>query len=80
MQIKLLVEGGEMQPGPVLSQKLGPAGINIGSVIQKVNDATKAFKGMKVPVEVDIDVATKDIHVLVFSPPVAELLKKRTWH
>lgn len=76
MQVKLLVEGGEMQPGPALSQKLGPAGINIGQVIQKVNDATKNFKGMKVPVEIDIDVSTKNIEIKVFSPPVSELLKK----
>ncbi|MDP3992000.1 MAG: 50S ribosomal protein L11 [Nanoarchaeota archaeon] len=76
MQVKLLVEGGDMQPGPALSQKLGPAGINIGQVIQKVNDATRGFKGMKVPVEVDIDMSTKSIEIKVFSPPVAELLKK----
>jgi large subunit ribosomal protein L11 len=75
MQVKILVEGGNMQPGPALSQKLGPAGINIGQVIQKVNDATKGFKGMKVPVEVEID-SSKNIEVKVFSPPVAELLKK----
>ncbi len=76
MQVKLLVDGGEMQPGPALSQKLGPAGINIGQVIQKVNDATKNFKGMKVPVEVDVDMSTKEIEIKVFSPPVSELLKK----
>lgn len=76
MQVKLLVEGGNMQPGPALSQKLGPAGINIGQVIQKVNDATKNFTGMKVPVEVEIDMSTKNIDIKVFSPPVAELLKK----
>ena len=76
MQVKLLVEGGDMQPGPALSQKLGPAGINIGQVIQKVNEATKNFKGMKVPVEVEIDLSTKNVDIKVFSPPVTELLKK----
>lgn len=76
MQIKLLVEGGSMAPGPSLSQKLGPAGINIGKVIQSVNDATKNFKGLKVPVELDINVSTKDFEVKVFSPPVSELIKK----
>jgi large subunit ribosomal protein L11 len=76
MQIKLLVEGGAMKPGPALSQKLGPAGINIGQVISKVNDATKEFKGMKVPVELNVDTKTKDFEVEVFSPPVSELLKK----
>ena len=76
MQIKLLVEGGAMQPGPALSQKLGPAGINLGQVISKVNDATKDFKGLKVPVELDVDTGTKEFNVQVFSPPASELLKK----
>ena len=76
MQIKLLVEGGSMQPGPALSQKLGPAGININQVIQKINDSTKDFKGLKVPVELDVDLGTKEFNILVFSPPVSELLKK----
>jgi len=76
MQIKLLVEGGSMQPGPALSQKLGPAGINVNQVIQKVNDATKDFKGLKVPVELDVDLASKSFDVKVFSPPVSELLKR----
>jgi len=76
MQIKLLAEGGAMKPGPALSQKLGPAGVPINNVIQKVNEATKDFKGMKVPVELEINLDTKNIEVKVFSPPVAELLKK----
>ena len=76
MQIKLLVEGGEMKPGPVLSQKLGPAGIPINQVIQKINDATKDFKGMKVPVELEINPSTKTFEINVFSPPTSELLKK----
>ena len=76
MKIKLLVEGGAMQPGPVLSQKLGPAGVNLGQVISKVNEVTKDFKGLKVPIELDINPSTKDFEVQVFSPPVSELLKK----
>lgn len=76
MIIKILAEGGEMKPGPALSQKLGPIGINVGQVIQKVNDATKDFKGMKVPVELNIDSLTKEFSVNIFSPPVSELLKK----
>ena len=76
MQIKLLAEGGNLTPGPALSQKLGPAGINMNVVIQKVNEATKDFKGMKVPVEIEIDTATKAIMIKVSSPPVSGLLKK----
>ena len=76
MQIKLLVDAGQMKPGPALSQKLGPTGINVNQVITKVNDATKKFEGMKVPVELDIDVSTKNIEVKVSSPPASGLLKK----
>lgn len=76
MRIKLLVEGGSMKPGPALSQKLGPAGININQVIQKVNEATKDFNGLKVPVELDVNPSTKEFEIMVFSPPVSELLKK----
>jgi len=76
MQIKILAEGGSMKPGPALSQKLGPAGININQVIQKVNEATKTFSGLKVPVELNVDAATKEFEIKVFSPPVSELLKK----
>ena len=76
MQIKLLVEGGAMTPGPALSQKLGPAGIPINQVIQKVNEATKDFSGLKVPVELDVDLKTKNFEIQIFSPPVSELLKK----
>ena len=74
--IKLLVEGGSMQPGPTLSQQIGPLGLNVGQIISKVNDATKDFKGIKVPVELSINNSTKEISIQVFSPPVSELLKK----
>lgn len=75
MQIKLLAEGGAMKPGPALSQKLGPAGIPINKVIEEVNKATVNFKGLKVPVELDVDLAKKTFEIQVFSPPVSELLK-----
>ncbi|HTZ42059.1 MAG TPA: 50S ribosomal protein L11 [Candidatus Omnitrophota bacterium] len=76
MQIKLLIDAGAMKPGPALSQKLGPTGINVNQVITKVNDATRKFEGMKVPVEVDINTSTKNIEVFVSSPPASGLLKR----
>ncbi|MBS3084937.1 50S ribosomal protein L11 [Candidatus Pacearchaeota archaeon] len=78
MNIKLLVEGGAMKPGPALSQKLGPAGIPINKVIEKVNSVTASFKGMQVPVEIEVDLGNKTFEVQVFSPPVSGLLKKET--
>lgn len=76
MEVKLLVDGGAMKPGPAVSQKLGPAGININTVIEKVNEATKNFKGMQVPVTINVDAKTKTFEVEVSSPPMSGLLKK----
>ncbi|MFA6023255.1 MAG: 50S ribosomal protein L11 [Candidatus Pacearchaeota archaeon] len=76
MIVNLLVEGGAMTPGPALAQKLGPLGIDIGKVIADVNKATAAFKGTKVPVELNVDAAKKTYTIKVSTPPVAGLLKK----
>jgi large subunit ribosomal protein L11 len=76
MKVKLIVEGGAMKPGPAIAQQLGPLGINIGKVISDVNTATLGFKGMNVPVELDVNTKTKNYDIKVFSPSVAELIKK----
>ena len=76
MKIKLIVDGGEMKPGPAVAQQIGPLGINMGKVMSDVNQATSGFKGMKVPVEIDVNGKTKTFTIQVFSPPIAELIKK----
>ena len=65
-----------MTPGPAVAQQLGPMGINMGKVISDVNTATANFKGMKVPVELDINEKTKEFTVKTSSPPTSELFKK----
>ncbi len=76
MIMKLLIDAGDMKPGPAIAQKIGPLGMNMGKIIQDINSATKSFKGLKVPVELDINPKTKTYEVKVSSPPVAGLLKK----
>ncbi len=76
MKVKLIVDGGGMSPGPAVAQQLGPMGINLGKVISDVNQATSGFKGMKVPVELDVDPKTKKYKISVSSPPMSELIKK----
>ena len=76
MKIKLIVEGGAMKPGPAVSQQLGPLGLNLGKIMADVNTATSGFKGMQVPVELDVDAKAKTYEIQVFSPSVATLLKK----
>jgi len=76
MKVKLIIDGGNMKPGPAIAQQLGPMGINMGKVIQEVNQATASFKGVKVPVELDVDKSTKEFTIHVSTPPVSELIKK----
>jgi len=74
--IKLLVEGGNMTPGPAVAQQLGPMGINVGQVIADVNKATAEFKGVTIPVHLTVNPETKEVSIKVLSPPTSELIKK----
>lgn len=74
--IDAIVEGGKATAGPPLGPALGPLGINAGQVVAKINEMTKDFSGMKVPVKVIVNPKTKAFTVEVGSPPTAEILKK----
>jgi large subunit ribosomal protein L11 len=75
-EIKLLVEGGKASAGPPLGPALGPFGINVGQVVAKINEQTKEYAGMTVPVTVVVDPKTKSFEIKVGSPPVSALIKK----
>lgn len=72
--IKALIEGGKASAGPPLGPALGPMGINIMQIINTINDKTKEFKGMKVPVKIIIDPKTKNFEIEVGTPPAASLI------
>lgn len=74
--INAIVEGGRATAGPPLGPALGPLGVNAGQVVAEINNATKAFSGMKVPVKVIVDTETKKFRIEVGTPPTVELLKK----
>ena len=74
--IEVLVEGGKATPGPPLGPALGPLGVNIGAVIKAINEKTKAYAGMQVPVKIEVDAKTKEFTISVGTPPMAVLIKK----
>ena len=74
--ISSLVIGGEASAGPPLGPALGPMGVNIMEVINTINEKTKEFKGMKVPVTVSIDPETKKWEIEVGIPSASALLLK----
>ncbi len=75
--VKTMVEGGKATTGPPLGPALGPLGLNLGQVVKDINEKTKSFAGMQVPVTVNvIDPATKKYEILIGVPPTSALLKK----
>lgn len=76
--VNALVSGGEANAGPPLGPALGPLGINILQVVNTINEKTKDFPGMKVPVKVEVDSETKKFSVEVGIPPTAALIFKES--
>ena len=74
--VDVLVDGGKAVAGPALGSSLGPLHVNISQVLAKINEETKEFKGMKVPVKVIVDTETKDFTITIGTPPASNLLKK----
>jgi large subunit ribosomal protein L11 len=75
-KVDALVEGGKATAGPPLGPALGPLGVNIMQVINSINEKTKNFEGMKVPVKVIVDPKTKNFEIEVGTPPAASLILK----
>ena len=74
--ISSLVTGGEASAGPPLGPALGPMGVNIMQVIDAINEKTKEFQGMKIPVTVSVDTDTKKWEIEVGIPSASALLLK----
>ncbi|MCS7141299.1 MAG: 50S ribosomal protein L11 [Candidatus Nitrosocaldus sp.] len=74
--LSLLVTGGEANAGPPLGPSLGPLGVNILAVVNAINERTREYAGMKVPVKVEVDVESKEFTIDVGIPPTAMLIMK----
>ncbi len=73
--VEALVQGGAANPGPPLGPALGPLGVNIKAVIDKVNAETAAFKGMQVPVKIIVE-DNKQFRIEIGTPPTSALILK----
>lgn len=72
--VKFIIEGGKATAGPPIGPALSPTGLNVMAVVNKINELTKEFSGMRVPVEVIYDPETKEFEVKVGVPTTAALL------
>ncbi|MDR2719865.1 MAG: 50S ribosomal protein L11 [Nitrososphaerota archaeon] len=72
--VELIVSGGQANAGPPLGPALGPLGVNIVAVVNKINEVTKEYAGMKVPVKVSVDTEDKTFDVTVGTPTASALI------
>src|SRR5438046_4401037 len=75
-KLEVLVDGGKATPGPPLRPALGPLGVNIVEILKAINEKTKSFEGMKVPVTLLVDPKTKTFSIEVGTPPTSALITK----
>ena len=75
-QVEALLNGGEATAGPPLGPALGPLGVNVLQIVNRINELTKAYAGMKVPVRVVVDVETKEFEVEIGTPTTSALIVK----
>ncbi len=72
--VDALVSGGQATAGPPLGPALGPLGVNVVAIVNKINELTKDYAGMKVPVKVLVDPDTKAFEVTVGTPTTSALI------
>ena len=74
--LDVLIDGGKATPAPPLGPSLAMTGLDIEKVVEKINEKTRDFSGMKVPVKITYDTIAKDFSIKVGTPPTSNLLKK----
>ena len=72
--VELIVSGGQANAGPPLGPALGPLGVNIVAIVNKINEITKEYAGMKVPVKISVDTEDKTFEVTVGTPTASALI------
>ena len=72
--IEALVSGGQATAGPPLGPALGPLGVNVLAIVNKINEVTQKYSGMKVPVKIIVDAETKEFEVSVGTPTTSALI------
>jgi large subunit ribosomal protein L11 len=75
-KIKILVEGGKASPDAITGPKLSTLKLNVNKIFQEINEKTKEFEGLQVPVTIEVDTETKEYSIKVGIPPTSSLVKK----
>jgi large subunit ribosomal protein L11 len=72
--VELLVAGGQATAGPPLGPALGPIGVNVMQIVTRINELTKDYAGMKVPVKISVNPEDKSFEVTIGVPTSSALV------
>src|SRR5437773_163842 len=73
--VKLQIRAGQATPAPPVGTALGQHGVNIMEFCRQYNEATQAFAGQVIPVEMTI-YEDRSFSFVTKQPPAAELIKQ----
>ncbi|HLC59296.1 MAG TPA: 50S ribosomal protein L11 [archaeon] len=74
--IDMLIEGGKAAPNAAIAPKFSALKLDVNAIFKEVNDKTKDYAKMQVPVKIIIDKDTKQFEIVVGIPPTSSLIKK----
>ena len=74
--IPALVTGGKANAGPPLGPALAPMGLNVMAIVNDINEKTKEYPGIRVPVKINVQVESKTFTIEVGIPTSSALLAK----
>ena len=72
--VEVIISGGQATAAPPLGPALGPLGVNIVAIVNKINEITKEYAGMKVPVKISVDTEEKTFEITVGTPTASALI------
>lgn len=74
--IDMLIEGGKAAPNAATAPKFSAYKLDVNKIFKEINDKTKDYAKMQVPVKIIVDKDTKDYEIVIGIPPTSSLIKK----
>jgi large subunit ribosomal protein L11 len=74
--IEMLLEAGKSAAGPTTAPRISAYKLNVSEIFKQINEKTREYSGMKVPVKLVIDKKDHTYEIVIGTPPVSSMIKK----
>lgn len=72
----MLLEAGKSAAGPTTAPRISAYKLNVSEIFKQINEKTREYSGMKVPVKLVIDKKDHTYEIVIGTPPVSSMIKK----